>query len=188
MKQITFITGNQMKFDAAERALNGTSITLERLELDTPEIQSTSVEEIASFSARWVSDKLNKPVVVTDAGYYINALNGFPGPFIKYINKWLTADDLLKLMEGKSDRSVVVKDCLAYAMPGEEPITILGTAQGTISEKVVMPGVTPISTIFIPEGFDKTEPELGEEIMKQFWSDKLQNFQKLSKYLIQNEK
>lgn len=29
---------------------------------------------------------LNQSVVVMDVGYYIEAINGFPGPFIKYLN------------------------------------------------------------------------------------------------------
>ena len=184
--KITFITGNQLKFDAAVLALKGSQVELVRKELEVPEIQSTSVEDIASFSAQWASQKLSESVVVTDAGYFITALNGFPGPFIKYINQWLTPQDLLKLMEGKKDREVIVRDCLAYCKPGQKPVTFIGEAKGTLSEKVVKLGRTPISTIFIPEGFDKTEPELTDEEMFKFWNSNLQVWPKLAEYLTKN--
>lgn len=45
MKQIHFVTGNSYKFQVAQKALEGTGIDLVQEILDTPEIQSTSVEE-----------------------------------------------------------------------------------------------------------------------------------------------
>lgn len=119
MKPIFFITGNAYKFQIAQEALASAGIELIQKELETPEIQSTIVEEIASFSAKWVCDLLKEPVIVSDAGYYIEALNGFPGPFIKYINEWLSADDILRLMAGKEDRAVIVKDCFSLLRAGQ---------------------------------------------------------------------
>lgn len=58
---------------------------------------------------------------MTDNGCYIGALNGFPGLFIKYINQWLSAKDLLGIMDGKKNRSVIWKECLAYYEPGKKP-------------------------------------------------------------------
>lgn len=87
MNSIFFITGNAYKFQIAQEALAGDGIELIQKELETPEIQSISIEEIASFSANWASNLLKESVIVSDAGYYIEAFNGFPGPFIKYINK-----------------------------------------------------------------------------------------------------
>ena len=97
MKTIVFVTGNPYKFEVAQKSFENSDINIVQQEIETPEIQSTDVKEIASYSAKWAAEKLGKPVVLTDAGYYIKTLNGFPGPFIKYINKWLTAEDVLKL-------------------------------------------------------------------------------------------
>ena len=66
--QIIFVTGNKYKFQVAKQALEGLDIELIRKELETPEIQSTNLEEIASFSALWAGKLLKKPVVLTDAG------------------------------------------------------------------------------------------------------------------------
>lgn len=103
------MTGNKYKFEIAQKVLENSNVELIQQKIETPEIQSSDVEEIASYSAKFAAEKLGKPVALTDAGWYINALNGFPGLFIKYINQWLTSDEILKLMEGKSDRSVLLK-------------------------------------------------------------------------------
>src|SRR3989344_556765 len=113
-KEIIFVTGNKYKFRVAQKSLMGSGFKLVQKKLETPEIQSDLVEEVSAFSAKWAANILKKPVVVSDGGCYIEALNGFPGPFIKYINKWLSAGDLLNLMKGKKNRRVFWRDCLAY--------------------------------------------------------------------------
>ena len=186
MKPIFFITGNAHKFQIAQDALAGAGIELIQKELEIPEIQSTSIEEIASFSAKWACDLLKEPVIVSDAGYYIEALNGFPGPFIKYINEWLSAEDILRLMTGKENRVVAVKDCLAYCEPGNKLVLFCGSANGTIAEKKGSRGRTSINEIFIPEGYDKVESDIPWDEMKEFWTKNMKTNQLLAEYLREN--
>jgi XTP/dITP diphosphohydrolase len=183
VKNIIFVTGNQYKFKVAKKAAEKFGIHLIRKELETPEIQSTDLEKIAAFSAQWASDKLQKPVVLTDAGYYIEALKGFPGPFIKYANNWLTASDFLKLMKGKKNRAIITKDCLAYCEPGKKPETFLTSAKGKIAEKAGVKGTTSINEIFIPDGFDRVESEIPREEMVKFWNKNKDSWQKLANFL-----
>jgi XTP/dITP diphosphohydrolase len=183
MKKIVFVTGNEYKFQVAQKALAGLPIKLIQKKLETPEIQSTKVTEIASFSAKWAADKLKKPVFLSDAGYYIEALNGFPGPFIKCTNSWLTAEDYLRLMKGKKNRKVITKDCIAYCEPGSKPITFCGKALGTIAQKVGKKGTTSINEIYIPEGFNKVESEIPRKQMLSFWGKRGAHWQAFAKYL-----
>jgi len=183
MNSIFFITGNADKFQIAQEALAGAGVNLVQKELETPEIQSTSIEEIASFSARWASDLLKEPVIVSDVGYYIEALNGFPGPFIKYINEWLNADDILRLMAGKENREITVKDCLAYCEPGNKPVIFCGAAKGVIADKKGNKGRTPIKEIFIPKGYDRVESDIPRDEMKKFWTKNMKTYQLLADYL-----
>jgi XTP/dITP diphosphohydrolase len=169
MKEIIFITGNKYKFEVAKKALSAADVKLTQKTLGIPEIQSKSVSEVASFSAIWARNQIHKPVLVTDAGYYIKSLNGFPGPFIKYINQWLTAEDILNLMKGKNNRSVEVQECIAYAEPGKKPVTFMGNFKGTISLRPGKKGMTSINEIFIPQGFNKPESEISKSLMLAFW-------------------
>jgi XTP/dITP diphosphohydrolase len=186
MKIITFVTGNLYKFEVAKKTLEKTDVELVQEKLETPEIQSTDVVEIASYSAKWACEKLGKPVALTDVGWYIEALNGFPGPFIKFINQWLTADDLIKLMAGRENRKITVRGCLAYCEPGNEPITFVSEDYGTVAEKSVKTGkagTSPIGEVFIPDGYDKVSSEISREEMVKYWSKSESYWKKLADYL-----
>lgn len=189
MQTLVYVTGNSYKFEVAKKSLAAAGIKVTQKKLDTPEIQSTDVSEVAAYSASWAAKKLGQPVVVTDTGYYIEALNGFPGPFIKYVNQWLTAEDLIRLMEGKTNRKAEIKICLAYCQPDEKPHTFLTTAKGTIAQ---MAGLSrsdtyPVDQIFIPEGFNCVDSQLPKDEMVEFWMRKEDYWQKLAAYLSRNE-
>jgi hypothetical protein len=101
---LIYLTRNDLKFAVAERALQGSGIALVQKRMDAPEIQSSQVEEVAAYAGEWASSRLDQPVALTDGGFHIEALGGFPGPFVKFVNQWLTVEDLLSLMRGKENR------------------------------------------------------------------------------------
>jgi XTP/dITP diphosphohydrolase len=182
-KKIYFITGNDYKFQIAVDAFKDSEFKLLQKNIDTPEIQSIDLGEIASFSARWAASKIQRPVFLTDAGCFIESLNGFPGPFIKYVNQYLTAPDFLKLLAGKKNRKVVFKDCLAYCEPGKNPVLFFSKGEGLIATKPGKCGSTSINEIFIPTGFNRPESEISREQMIKFWNGNIKNFKALVKYL-----
>jgi len=189
IQEIIFATGNGYKFQVAEKAMKDSGITLIQKKLETPEIQSESVAEIAAFSAMWAADVLEKPVVVSDGGCYIEAFNGFPGPFIKYINGWLTPQDLLNMMKGKTKRKTIWRDCLAYCEPGKKPKTFVCYFEGEIARKrgkvLFRKEYGWMDSLFIPHGYTKTLSEVPMEGYLAFWSDPKgdDSWQKLVKYL-----
>jgi XTP/dITP diphosphohydrolase len=89
-------------------------------------------------------------------------------------------------MEGRSNRKVIVRDCLAYCEPGKEPVIFVKEHIGTIALHPVItnkPGNTSINEIFIPEGYDKVETEIPREEMLKFWAKGEDNWKKLAQYL-----
>ena len=179
---VVYVTSNEIKFQVALQALQNSRIALERKSLNTPEIQSTSVKEIAEWSAIWASQQLNQPVVVTDAGYYIEALNGFPGPFIKYVNEWFSADDYLNLLQGETNRRVIIRDCLAYCCPEEKPTVFCQSHRGEIATKAGRWNGTSIDQILIPEGYSRPISEIPADEMIVYWS-KTTVWQELGLYI-----
>lgn len=169
-EQLIYLTSNQVKFEVAKRVFEDTDIELIQRSMPTPEIQSTEVAVVAEYSAKWAYEQLNQPVIVTDAGLHISALKGFPGPFIKYINEWLSADDLLSLMKDKDNRQVVIKDCLSYCEAGKKPVTFCGEYHGTLSTVKGRGCGTPMDQLFIPSGFAATISEISADKMVTYWS------------------
>lgn len=111
---VYYVTGNEDKVRTAKLYLSEFGIPIEGKKLDLIEEQSDSVEEVALSKATQAFEILKSPLIVTDAGWYIKSLNGFPGLFMKYINQWFRSEDFLKLMEGKNDTSVTLKEGLCY--------------------------------------------------------------------------
>jgi XTP/dITP diphosphohydrolase len=182
IRTCTFITGNELKFRVAAEVMNDSGIVLRQELLHTPEIQSSRVEEVAEYSAIWASRQLNQPVVVTDAGFCIEALNGFPGPFIKFINEWFSADDYLRLMQGKNNRRIVARDCLAFCQPDEKPLTFCREFRGVVATEPGRQKGTPIEQIFIPEGYSVPASEVAPDDMLAYWSS-ASTWHDLKKYL-----
>lgn len=168
---LVYITGNDVKFSVASQVFTNTGIVLLQNNLSTPEIQSKSVQEVAMYSASFASKELNQPVMVTDAGFYIEALKGFPGPFIKFVNEWFSADDYINLMQGKTNRTLIIQDCLAYCYPNEKPVVFTGSYRGKLASKPSEKPGTSIEQIFIPEGFHVPISDIPAEEMISYWSN-----------------
>lgn len=117
-KKIYYITGNKYKLEHAKKFSGGFGIELTGKKLDIPEIQSKSVEEVALRKARDAWDLVKKPLVVSDSGWEIPALGGFPGPYMKDVNEWFTSEDFLNLMCDKSDRSVYLNHVMVAVKDG----------------------------------------------------------------------
>lgn len=83
MKNVTMVTGNMGKWKVASDIFKKYDIELLHEKMDTPEIQSHDVEDVSKYSAIYAANKLNKAVIKSDVGYFIEALNGFPGPLFK---------------------------------------------------------------------------------------------------------
>jgi len=183
--QITYVTGNKIKFEIANNVLKGSKIKLVQMNLNTPEIQSIDVRNVAKYSALWAREKINRSVVVTDAGFYINGLNGFPGPYIKYINKWLNTEDILKLLEEKENRSICIKDCLVYCSKKGKIKKFENEIRGIITKKITCERGPMIDKLVIPESLDCTISELTYEESIDFWS-RHSNFIKLKNWIERN--
>ena len=123
MKKIIFLTGNKHKKEIAEAVLSQYGLEVEARDIDLEEIQDTDIEKIAIWSAKQGAKRLNMPVIKTDVGFSIDALNGFPGAFGKYVFPQLGVDGLLCLIAGKKNRHATSTEVLAFATPDGEAKT-----------------------------------------------------------------
>jgi XTP/dITP diphosphohydrolase len=63
-----------------------------------------------------------KPVIVDDRGFFIPALNGFPGPFVKLLLDSFSYRGVIKLMKGETDRRAIFSFGIGYFDGAEDHI------------------------------------------------------------------
>lgn len=183
LQKIYFATTNSVKFATAQKIAHKYHIKLVQKRIDIPEIQSTSSKKIAEFSAQYVANKYKIPVITTDVSHEIKALKNFPGPFVKYINNWLSASDYLKLMEGHKDRRAILTEIVAYCEPNKKSISFSSTIRATVSKKVNKKASTSISQILILPNFSQPISDIPDEKIIKYWQNNLKGWERVFKYL-----
>jgi XTP/dITP diphosphohydrolase len=125
---IYFVTSNKGKFAEAQ----GIFANLTQMNIGYTEIQADSLEEVAAFGMKEVMERLNGPVMIEDAGLFVQALKGFPGVYSAYVQKTIGNAGILRLMQGLENRQAFFKSVVAYAEPGLEPVMFSGVVNGEI--------------------------------------------------------
>lgn len=167
--KLTFVTGNEMKLKEVQ-AILGPDFPIEIIshDLDLPELQG-EIEEIVIKKCQEAARRLRRPVLVEDTCLCFNALQGLPGPYIKWFVQKLQPEGLVRLLAGWDDKSAEAISTFGlckYDCDDLEVQLFQGRAQGTI--------VNPKhfhchgwescwDCIFQPNGYSKTYAELKKE-------------------------
>jgi XTP/dITP diphosphohydrolase len=113
-KIVFFITGNFHKFNEVRSVLSPLGITVGMLRIKGNEIQSDNTNEIAENSAIEAFNRCKLPLIVEDAGLFVDALEGFPGPYAAYVYKTIRNKGILKLMENVKERKATFCSSIVY--------------------------------------------------------------------------
>lgn len=165
--QICYATKNQGKLSSLRREFEPYKVEIRQVELDLPEPRSSDVAEIAEHKVGIAYSQLKKPTIVSDAGFYIRSLNGFPRAYVNFALETIGLEGILKLIEDK-ERDCESRDCLAFLDGSlKDPKLFLGQVKGTFAytprgqmQKHLW---SELSLIFIPEGSNKTQAEMTYE-------------------------
>jgi len=157
MQELVFVTHNKGKIASARKYLEG--IDLQVLEREVDEPRSDDVRYISECKARQAYALVGKPCISLDAGFWIEALNGFPRAFVNFALETVGISGILKLMEGVSDRRCHFQESLAY-YDGREVRLFAGRHPGRLAEAIsgreTEKKWSDLWYVFIPDGFDKT--------------------------------
>ncbi|MHA1608353.1 MAG: XTP/dITP diphosphatase [Candidatus Freyarchaeota archaeon] len=189
MRKVFFATGNPHKLKEAKRVLSKYGITVEQLTVKRVEVQSESLEEIARFSLEHVMREvhLDGVVLVEDAGLFIEALNGFPGPYSSYVFSKIGNEGILKLMDGVENRRAKFESVVA-AVNQSRIVTFRGEVLGVIAHEAKGGKGFGFDPIFIPyEGDGRTFGELEVE-EKNALSHRARALRKLAEWLTGSSK
>ena len=108
---LRYVTTNDGKVREAEEYL-GDGVTA--LEYDYPEIQADSIEAVAAEGARAAYRHADVPVVVDDAGLFVEGFDGFPGPYSSYVEDSLGVERVGRLAREEDATRAWFRCVVAY--------------------------------------------------------------------------
>lgn len=179
MSSIVFVTGNQDKAEYFAK-LMGLPIDHQKVELD--ELQSLDLHEIVEHKVRQAYELVKQPVIVEDVSLEFAALNGLPGPFIKFFIEQSGSEACCRLLDGFADRSATIRCTFGY-FDGERlelfdsawPGRISGTPKGTNGYG--------FDRLFIGEGYDITRAEMSPAENEHTYQTQMKPFAAVREFL-----
>lgn len=191
MKKFVFATNNRHKLEEVQAILGDKVELMSLRELgcheEIPETADT-LEDNALMKARYIYQHYHTDCFADDTGLEVEALNGAPGV---HSARYASGDGhdseanmrkLLQELEGVENRKARFRTVFALIVNGKEHL-FEGIVNGTIIK--VRRGTSGFGydPIFIPNGYDKTFAELGNDIKNRIShraiaSDKLCKFLK----------
>lgn len=152
MKHLYFATGSESKFREMESALKKWVpwVNLRRLDIEIPEIQSVSSDEVLSEKVRFVRNATSLPFIVDDVSCTVSGMNGFPGPLVKSSVELLGLDGFKRVAPDGVGVEVMSRIALSY---GPENEVFVGSVKGVVDWSEVDSGtkLSLSSLVWIPE-------------------------------------
>ena len=167
IKNLLLITGNQGKAEEFKALLNIPELKISYLPLPLAEIQSLDIEEVGRHKTSEVFNFKEKidgydAVMTDDTGMTLDALNGLPGPLIKWFLKSIGEDGLVDLVKGKSAATTVTCLLTLGLTRNQDLVQFRGDIKGKI-----VPARGDLGfgwdTIFQPNGSELTYGEMSAD-------------------------
>ncbi|MEW6592169.1 MAG: XTP/dITP diphosphatase [Candidatus Hadarchaeota archaeon] len=165
---LVFVTSNPHKFEEVQEIAARQGVEVTRSQIPYIEIQSDSLEEIVQVGAQQASALFRAPCFVEDAGLFVDALKGFPGPYSKYAFMTIGNQGLLKLLDGVPDRGAEFRSAVGYCAPGGKTSVFSGKVRGTITTSPRGLKGFGFDPIFSPEGENLTFGEMSTAEKNKF--------------------
>lgn len=163
MTKILVATTNPEKFSFAQQSLEKVGLEAIQTVLDIDEIQGEDPETIIKDKASRAYELLGEPVLVTDDSWSFAGLRGFPGPYMKSINHWFTADDFARLISGLDDRLVTLQQLVAY-QDEHECVVFRRDLTGQLVDKPRGDGGAPLQKVVIMDEDREADMTISEVI------------------------
>ena len=132
---IHFITSNHQKFASLQKLLQPLGVDLQQLDYDFDEGRGLDIQTIAKSKLAQAKKAFpGKRLIVDDRGFFIPALKGFPGPFVKLLLDSFSYPGIIKLMQGETDRRALFSFAVGY-FDGEKDHIFVADEEGFIIDE-----------------------------------------------------
>lgn len=172
MEKLVFATNNRHKLEEVSAMTGGTVKIVSLAEIgchdDIPETADT-FQGNALQKAAYVYEHFGLPCFADDSGLEVDCLEGIPGVLSaryagEHGNSEANIAKLLDAMKGSENRKADFKTVVALILPDGKTEFFEGRVDGVITMEKRGEGGFGYDPIFIPDGYDKTFAELGEDI------------------------
>ena len=141
---------------------------------DLPAIEETGTTflENARLKAEGISREVPGIVLSDDSGLEVDALGGAPGVWSSSYggeegNHPKNNERLMREMAGRTDRAARFRCTMVLAEGGATLADFSGTVEGGIVDELRGAGGFGYDPLFVPDGYDATFAELGNEVKNQ---------------------
>lgn len=190
--KLVFATNNKHKLDEVRKITSRHPVEIVSLaDIDCfdeiPETADT-LEGNALQKVLYIREKFGMDCFADDTGLEVEALNNAPGVYsARYAGPGHDSEanmkKLLHEMEGKENRKARFRTVIALVW-NEKTYTFDGIVNGTITTTKRGENGFGYDPIFIPEGYEQTFAELGNDIKNQI-SHRAKAVEKLDEFLTQ---
>jgi XTP/dITP diphosphohydrolase len=177
-KEIILVTGNKNRYDFIKNSLKEFSIKVNKKTIKLDEIQADDVKEIAIQKAINASKKLGKAVICEDTELKIKSLNGFPGPYLKFVQNKIKSNEILKLIKDKKDKTALFTSILVYAKPNGKTKLFETKLKCKIKKSNKKKNNQNWNNILFIEKTNKTLGELNQKELFELWNKGYKKFGK----------
>ena len=175
MQALLVATGNSHKTGEIRTILgSGYDVSDLKSHPDLPEVEETGTTflENATLKAVEISKQVDGLVLSDDSGLEVDALNGEPGVYsARYAgepgNDAANNAKLLQALGDEERRSARFRCVMVLAQDGEVLASFEGAVEGRVINELHGDGGFGYDPLFVPEGYEQTFAELGENIKNQ---------------------
>jgi XTP/dITP diphosphohydrolase len=114
---LQYVTTNEGKVTEAREYLGSDNVT--QLDFDYTEIQADDLGPIAAHGAREAYRQTDTPVLVDDAGLFLEGFDGFPGPYSSFVEDTLGVEAVWRLADAELDDLRASFRCVLAYCDGE---------------------------------------------------------------------
>lgn len=177
--RVVFITGNSHKADYFSRQM-GMDVPHQKIDLE--EIQSLDIHEIVTHKLRQAYEAVGVPVIVEDVSLGYSALNGLPGPYIRWFTENAGPEACCRMLDAYEDRSAEIQCTFGY-YDGENMKFFDSKMKGRISQKPSGANGFGFDTFFIMDGYDITRAEMSQDEVERTYAENMKPFAKVRAFL-----
>jgi XTP/dITP diphosphohydrolase len=161
-EEIRFLTRNPGKFRELHALINPAKYTLVNDETEINELQTEKTELLIRDKILRAFEIIRRPLIVDHTGLSFALLKGFPAGLTSVFYDFLQPAGIANLIGKSTNRNVTATTLIGYC-DGRQIYSFEGQLHGKVAPEPRGSEGFQWDTIFIPEGYDKTFAELGNE-------------------------